>query len=84
MFDTLLFKCAICEREVRDYPYRKGRDRHLEPICRLCERWWTERCGRPTEGTMMDRRKAMHVVALANALHNIASVQQWEQKYAVS
>lgn len=74
---TLLFSCAICEREVRDYPDRNGRDRHVEPLCRMCERMWTERIGKPTDGAMMDRRKALHVLALSAALHNTASLQEW-------
>ena len=77
MFDALLFRCAICEREVRDFPDRSGRDRHVEPLCLMCERHWTERTGKPKDGSFMDRRKAMHVLALANALHNTASIKQW-------
>ena len=77
MFDTLLFQCAICERDIKDFPDRNGRDRHLDPLCRACERTWTERTGKPQAGSMMDRRKAMHVLALANAIHNTAAVSQW-------
>lgn len=81
-FNTLLFVCAICRREIRDYPWRKGRDQHIEPVCRGCEREWTERTGKPDGGTLMDRRKAAHVLALANCLHNKASVKDWEAIYA--
>lgn len=81
-FDTLLFVCAICERDVRDWPGRKGRDRHLDPICRMCEREWTERTGKPNGGTMMDRRKALHVLALANCLRNTASLIEWDSRHA--
>lgn len=81
MFDTLLFQCAICERDIRDFPDRKGRDRHLEPVCRMCERMWTEGTGKPKDGAMMDRRKALQVLALSNALHNVAAVAQWSASH---
>lgn len=81
-FDTLLFTCAICEREVRDYPHRNAKDRHIEPVCRMCERGWTERSGKPTNGAMMDRRKTMHILALSNALHNTAAIKNWETIHA--
>ena len=80
-FHTLLFVCGICEREVRDWPGRDGRHRNVEPICLRCEHIWTDRIGRPQAGAFMDRRKAMHVIALSNALHNEASVKQWEARH---
>lgn len=76
-FGTLLFRCAICEHDVLDCPNRNGRDRHLDPLCLRCERVWAERVGKPSDGAFMDRRKAMHVIALSNALHNTASLKQW-------
>lgn len=84
MFDTLLFHCAICERDVRDYPDRKGPDRQIAPICRYCEREWTEHTGKPEGGTFMDRRKALRVCALSNALRNTASLIEWRQIHARS
>lgn len=81
MYDTLLFHCAICEREIRDFPNRNGRDRHLEPLCRMCEHTWTEGTGHPNDGAMMDRRKALQVLALSNALHNAVAVIKWSASY---
>lgn len=81
MFDTLLFRCAICEREVRDYPDRNGRDRHLEPLCRRCESFWAERTGKPRDGAMMDRRKAAHVLALSVAIHSEACHIRWSAEH---
>lgn len=81
MFDTLLFVCAICEREVRDYPDRNGRERHLAPLCMRCERTWTERVGKSSHGAFMDRRKSSHILALSNALHNAAAIKQWDARY---
>ena len=81
MFDTLLFRCAICERDIRDYPERNGRDRHMEPLCRMCEHRWTEGTGRPRDGAMMDRRKALHVLALSSALHNAAALSRWSTSH---
>jgi hypothetical protein len=81
MWDTLLFRCAICERDIKDYPNRNGRDRHMEPVCRMCERSWTEGTGKPQAGAMMDRRKSLHVLALANALRNTAAIAQWNTSH---
>lgn len=80
-FDTLLFRCAICEREARDYPNRNGRERHLSPVCRVCEWRWTERTRKPLGGAFMDRRKAMQIAALAEALHSAAMQIQWSAQY---
>ncbi|MGX5776954.1 hypothetical protein [Methylorubrum zatmanii] len=81
-FDTLLFVCAICEREVRDWSGRNGRDRHLAPVCRGCESRWSD--GPIKAGAFMDRRKAAHLSALANALSGKAHAKQWEDRYGRS
>lgn len=81
MFDTLLFQCAICNREVRDWPNRSGRDKHLNPLCRGCEHRYSERTGRPRHGAMLDRRKAMQLLALADALHGEAASQKWNRQH---
>jgi hypothetical protein len=74
-----LFDCAICERPVVDYPFRNGRDRHLAPVCRSCEGHYSDRV--PNAGAFMDRRKAAHLSALANALLGAASCREWEMRY---
>ena len=79
-FDTLLFRCAICRRDIRDWPGRNGRDAHLEPICRSCESVWTSGTGRPQHGSFKDRRRAMQLLALAEALHNRAALINWEDR----
>lgn len=81
MFDTLLFRCAICEHDVRDYANRNGRDRHLSPVCRGCESMWVEHIGRPKDGSMMDRRKVMQIAALSEALHSQAGIMKWEAEH---
>jgi len=83
-WDTLLFRCAICRRDVKDYPGRKGRDQQISPLCRFCESEWTRGIGKPKDGAFMDRRKAMHIIALSNALHNGAALIQWETLHARS
>jgi len=80
-YHTLLFRCAICEREVRDYPNRIGRDRHLEPLCLYCEGEWTKGKGKIHVGTFMDRRKAMQIHALSEALISKAYMMQWEARH---
>lgn len=71
----VLFTCAICERDVTDYDFRSGRDRQLAPLCRYCEGHYSDRA--PTVGAFMDRRKATHISALANALSGEAHAKQW-------
>lgn len=77
----LLFRCAICDREIWDCSGRNGRDRHLSPVCRSCEHHWTERVGKPSGGAFMDRRKAMQVTALAEALHSEAASLRWSSEH---
>lgn len=74
-----LFCCAICGRNVVDYDSRNGRDRHIDPVCRSCERHYG---GPPPQvGAFMDRRKAVLVSALGNALGGIARCKEWERRY---
>lgn len=79
MFDRL-FDCVICQRPVVDYDGRNGRDRHLAPTCRGCERHYSDRA--PEAGAFMDRRKAAQISALANALGGAAHCMEWESKHA--
>lgn len=66
---TLLFTCAICEREIRDYPKRKGRYRQVAPICSYCQQVWAKE---PGHGAFMDRRIAAQIGALASRLATLA------------
>jgi hypothetical protein len=77
---TFLFVCAVCEREVRDFPCRNGRDRHLPPLCRYCEGHYSDQA--PNGGAFMDRRKAIQISALAEALHGNAGSLKWRQDHA--
>jgi len=74
-----LFVCTICERDIADFDCRNGRDRHLEPICNYCEGAYADRG--PAAGHFMDRRIAIRLSALANALHSKASCIEWEGRY---
>ncbi len=78
----LLFKCAICEREVVDYPDRKGRDRHLAPFCRFCEGHYSDTV--PKAGAFMDRRIVAQLSAIANALTGEAYAKTWSRRYGIS
>ena len=74
-----LFNCVVCRRDIIDFPNRNGRERHIDPICRLCEREYGERV--PHAGAFMDRRIAFRLSAIANALHNQAGLMEWESRY---
>lgn len=77
-----LFDCVICKHEVVDYPNRDGRQRQIAPICRSCESYWGDRG--PTSGAFMDRRQITRLSAIANCLHNTASIMEWERMHARS
>lgn len=70
-----LFTCTICTREVVDYPGRNGRDKHLPPLCRYCESYYSDR--KPAGGNFMDRRIACQISALSNALSGEAHNRRW-------
>lgn len=74
-----LFDCVVCERDVVDYDSRSGRDRHIEPICRFCERHYSDRA--PIAGAFMDRRLACRLSAIANALQGATSSIEWGRRY---
>jgi hypothetical protein len=77
-----LFDCVICEREVVDYDFRNGRDRHIEPNCRFCEGHYSDKG--PGAGAFMDRRMACRLSAIANALLGTANAKDWERRYGRS
>lgn len=74
-----LFTCAICRRDVVDYPDRNGRERHLAPLCRFCEGYYGDR--KPMAGAFMDRRLAVQISALASALTGEAHSKQWSARH---
>lgn len=70
------FICAVCERDVdMRWNRRNGPDRIVPPICPYCERHYGSRG--PQAGAFMDRRKAVQISALAEALHTEAAHQKW-------
>ncbi len=72
------FACAICRRRVdMRWNFAKGGDRIIPPICRPCERDFSQGVGKPVAGSHMDRRNVTRGVALAEALRTAASHQQW-------
>lgn len=77
-----LFDCVICERSVTDFPDRNGRDRALAPICRYCEKQYSDRG--PTAGAFMDRRIACRLSAISNALDGAARNLDWRRRYGTA
>jgi hypothetical protein len=77
--DPTPFTCAICERRVQDFYFMNGRERSIDPLCRYCERAYGGR--QQPFGAFMDRRKAAHVNALAEALNSRAHVLEWERRH---
>jgi hypothetical protein len=77
-----LFDCTVCERPVTDYNNRGGRDRSIAPICMYCEKTYGDRA--PNAGAFMDRRIAVRLSAMANALRSTASMIEWGHRYGRS
>lgn len=78
------FCCAICQRIVDTRWNHVGRDEEVPPICRWCEHEYTDRVGKPVAGSFRDRRDAMRIYALAEALHTAAMRIHWSTEYAAA
>ena len=76
----VLFFCAICGFDVRDYYHGAGHLSPIAPVCRSCEQHYGTKVGSP--GTFRDRRVAAQISALAVALHGEASAQKWRHHAA--
>ena len=82
------FDCVVCGHTVKCAWNPRGKDRQIPPICNSCERIngyaWHGRARHrtgATRGFWMDRRNAMRIDALADALAQEANHQQWRMKH---
>ena len=83
MSDDPDFVCVVCERLIDmrwNFGWR-GRDKSIPPVCQSCEYNYTVGVGKPRGGSLMDRRQAVRVCALAEALRVAAQQITWSQKY---
>ncbi|HEV7340826.1 MAG TPA: hypothetical protein VGN68_04270 [Sphingopyxis sp.] len=85
------FTCAICEREASNRFHWSPRDYERPPVCKSCESLtgysWTGAARRrtaPTGGTARDKRDAMRIGALADAIGQLAARQQWEVQHGIT
>jgi hypothetical protein len=81
-WDQVLFTCAICKRDVRVRDSYGGRYKQLAPICTLCERDFGG--PEPLAGSFRDRRRAVQISALSQALHDRAAQKEWSKRYAAT
>lgn len=76
IWDTPLFVCAICQRQIKGDRAGWGRDEPISPVCLWCEKdYGSSTMG--SGGTMKDRRIARQLRALATALAGEAGYKQW-------
>lgn len=82
------FVCAICEHPASNRFHWSPRDYERPPICKSCETVagynWTGAARhrtRPTGGTHRDKREALRIGALADALAQEATSMQWSAKH---
>lgn len=84
------FACGICARIAGPERWRvTDREAEAPPICRGCEIEFTtisefpraRYVGAPRGGSFRDRREAMRLFAIAEALHVEAMRQTWSVKY---
>lgn len=72
------FTCAICQRPVSMHWNQPGRvGAIIPPICLYCEGVFSERVGKPTAGSMRDRRMVTQGVALTEALRTAVAHRTW-------
>jgi|GEM_PF-2082213 len=79
------FICIACKRKVEPVTWTTMRDRDVPPICYRCEVEHTtvsvfpsaRFVGKPMGGTHMDRRQAMRLYAMADALETTARQMKW-------
>lgn len=76
------FFCPICERTIEQNWNFVGPHMTIAPICSICEWRYTERVARPKAGAFRDRRIAMQIYALAEALHCAAMRIRWKDEHA--
>lgn len=71
------FTCAICQRNIEmRWNFRRPSEA-LPPICLSCEQVFSEGVGKPTAGSMRDRRMVRQGVALTEALRTAAAHRTW-------
>lgn len=76
------FICAICRYPVEmrwNSPRRP--DAIIPPLCRCCERQFSEGIGKPTAGSFRDRREVVRGFAIAEALRTEVGHQQWRHPH---
>jgi hypothetical protein len=79
------FQCAICERVASNRFNYSPRDYERPPICKSCESvsgysWngGARQRTKPKGGTFRDRREALRIDALADAIAHEACRQNWK------
>jgi hypothetical protein len=83
------FTCAICGTQPQIQHWDR-RNVQLPPICCHCEVLYTtvhsfprdRRVGAPKHGSHRDRREAMRLYAITEALETTALRMQWEMPHA--
>jgi hypothetical protein len=72
------FTCVVCQRNIEMRWNHLGRNQILPPLCAICESRYSEGIGRPAHGAFRDRREAIRIYALAEALHCEAAQKKWK------
>ena len=82
------FECAICGRQCSNRWNYSPRNFERPPVCNACENIsgfsWTgapKQRVRPTGGTHHDRRNAIRIAALADAIGQEAAHQEWSNRH---
>ena len=85
------FSCSICERVASNRWKHSPRDFERPPICKSCENvtgysWngGARHRTKPAGGSHRDRRNAIRIDALADAIAHEATRQKWSPRYGRS
>lgn len=82
------FTCAICQKAASNRWNWSAKDYERPPICKCCERGRTgwphsrRNAQPPSHGQFRDRREAMRLFAVADALAEEAARTTWSKAYA--
>lgn len=78
------FTCVICQHRIWMRWNVVGPGEQIPPVCRSCESHYAKGAGQTMAGSFRDRREAIRLFAVAEALHCAAKQIQWSIDYGAA
>ncbi len=81
--EPIVFVCIACQRDVREpyYPPRYDWQKALPPFCRSCEHTWSRGVGRPTRGSITDKRRVVQIKMMADLISAEVNQIKWRARH---